>query len=114
MGDPLSRGEHYKKLAVKYRELAKFAQPAYLNDFYRGIAVRYAFMAQKVSERVNEKVGFTPERRVRPEPFDPQGQAEDVAIDVRKRREEVGGGPACTRELRKVRDGGVLVRIGLR
>ena len=49
-----------------------------------------------------------------PEPFDPQGQAEDVAIDVRKRREEVGGGPACTRELRKVRDGGVLVRIGLR
>ena len=111
MRDPLSKAEHYRKLAVKYRELAKFAQPAYLGDFYRGIAVRYAFMAQEASERAN-KDGFTPERRVRPE--SPQGQAEDVAIDVRKRREEVGGGTACTRGPRKVRDGGVLVRIGLR
>jgi hypothetical protein len=78
MRDPLSRAEHYRKLAVKYRELAKFAQPAYLGDFYRGIAVRYAFMAQEVSERAN-KDGFTPERRVRPEPFGPQGQTEDVS-----------------------------------
>jgi hypothetical protein len=114
MRDPLSRAEHYRKLAVKHRELAKFAQPAYLGDFYRGIAVRNAFMAQEVSERANKEAGFTPERRVRPEPFNPQGQTEDVAIDVRKRREEVGGGTACTREPRKVRDGGVLVRIGLR
>jgi len=108
MREPLSRAEHYRKLAVKYRELAKFAQPAYLGDFYRRIAVRYAFMAQEVSE-----IGFT-ERRVRPEPFDPQGQAEDVAIDVRKPSEKIGGGPARTREPRKARDGGVLVRIGLR
>jgi Protein of unknown function (DUF2778) len=103
MRDPLSRAEHCRKLAVKYRELAKFAQPAYLGDFYRGIAVRYAFMAQEASERAN-KDGFTPERRVRPEPFGAQGQTEDVSIDVRKRREKVGGGHACTRE----------VRIGLR
>jgi hypothetical protein len=47
MRDPLSKAEHYRKLAVKYRELAKFAQPTYLGDFYRGIAVRYAFMAQE-------------------------------------------------------------------
>ena len=60
-------------------------------------------MAQEISERANKEVGFTPERRVRPEPFNPQ--AEDVAIDIRKQREEVGGGPACTREPRKVRDG---------
>jgi hypothetical protein len=53
MRDPLSKAEHYRKLAVKYRELAKFAQPAYLGDFYRGIAVRYAFMAQEASERAN-------------------------------------------------------------
>ena len=106
MRDPLSKAEHYRKLAVKYRELAKFAQPAYLGDFYRGIAVRYAFMAQEASERGNNEV--------RPEPFNPQGQAEDVALDVRKRREEVGGGLALKREPRKVRDGGVLVRIGLR
>jgi hypothetical protein len=102
MRGPLSRAEHYRKLAVKYRELAKFAQPAYLGDFYRGIAVRYAFMAQEASERAN-KDGFTPERRVRPEPFSPQGQVEEVAIGVRKRREEVGGGTASTREPRKVR-----------
>jgi hypothetical protein len=50
--------------------------------------------------------------RFAPGPFNPRGQ--DVAIDVRKRREEVGGGTACTTELPKVRDGGVLVRIGLR
>jgi Protein of unknown function (DUF2778) len=99
MWDPLSRAKHYRKLAVKYRELAKFAQPAYLGDFYRGIAVRYAFMAQEVPERAN-KDGFTPERRVRSEPFGARGQTEDVSIDVRKRREKVGGGPACTREVR--------------
>jgi Protein of unknown function (DUF2778) len=113
MRDPLSKAEHYRKLVVKYRELAKFAQPTYLGDFYRGIAVRYAFMAQEASERAN-KDGFNPERRVRPEPFSPQGQVEEVAIDVRKRREEVGGGTACTREPRKARDRGVPVRIGLR
>jgi hypothetical protein len=93
MGDPLNRAEHCRKLAVKYRELAKCAQPAYLGDFYRGIAVRYAFMAQEASERAN-KDGFTPERR------GAQGQTEDVSIDVRKRREKVGGGHACTREVR--------------
>jgi hypothetical protein len=60
MRDPLSRAEHYTKLAVKYRDLAKFAQPAYLGDFYRSVAVRYVFMAQEVSERANKEVGFTP------------------------------------------------------
>jgi hypothetical protein len=113
MRDPLSKSEHYRKLAVKYRELAKFAQPTYLGDFYRGIAVRYAFMAQEASERAN-KDGFTADRTVRPGPIIPRGQIEDVAIDVRRRREEVGGGTACTRESRNARDGGVLVRIGLR
>jgi hypothetical protein len=41
MGDVVSRAEHYEKLAHKYHELAKVAQPAYLGDFYRGVAVRY-------------------------------------------------------------------------
>jgi hypothetical protein len=99
MWDPLSRAEHYRKLAIKYRELAKFARPAYLGDFYRGIAVRYAFMAQEVSERAN-KDGFTPERRVRSEPFGARGQTEDVSINVRKRHEKIGGGHDCTREVR--------------
>ena len=56
-------------------------------------------MVQEASERGN-KDGFTPERRVRPEPIGAQGQTEDVSIDVRKRREKVGGGHACTREVR--------------
>jgi hypothetical protein len=96
---PFEQSGALYKIAVKYRELAKFAQPAHLGDFYRGIAVRYAFMAQEASERAN-KDGFTPERRVRPEPFGAQGRTEDVSIDARKRREKVGGGHACTREVR--------------
>jgi hypothetical protein len=54
MQDPTSRAErkaqHYRKEAVKYHELAKFASPAYLGDFYRRIAVRYLFMAEDVSK----------------------------------------------------------------
>jgi hypothetical protein len=75
MQDPLSKAENYRKLAVKYRELAEFAQPTFLGDFYRGIAVRYAFMAQEVSERANRD-GFAPDHLIRGGP--------DVAIDVRR------------------------------
>ena len=71
-------------------------------------------MAQEASERANKEVGFSRERRVHPEPFNSQGQAEDVALDVCKRREELGGGLARTREPREVRNGGVLIHIGLR
>jgi hypothetical protein len=49
-----SRAERYRKLAVKYHELGKFARPAYLGDFYRGVAVRYTFMAQEASERAEK------------------------------------------------------------
>jgi hypothetical protein len=52
--DNLSKAERYRKLAVKYHELGKFAQPAYLGDFYRGVAVRYTFMAQEASERAEK------------------------------------------------------------
>ena len=62
MRDLLRKAEHYRELAVKYHELAKFAQPAYLGDFYRGVAVRYVFMAQEVSERAKKDVGFIAER----------------------------------------------------
>jgi hypothetical protein len=46
MQDPLNRADHYRNEAVKYHELAKYAQPAFLGDFYRRIAVRYMFMAE--------------------------------------------------------------------
>jgi hypothetical protein len=48
MQDPLDRADHYRKEAVKCHELAKCAQPAFLADFYRRIAVRYMFMAEDV------------------------------------------------------------------
>jgi hypothetical protein len=54
MRGPLSKAErkadHYRKEAVRYHELAKFARPAYLGDFYRRIAVRYLFMAEDVTK----------------------------------------------------------------
>jgi hypothetical protein len=59
MRDLLSKAEHYEKLAHKYHELAKVAQPAYLGDFYRGVAVRYVFMAQEVSKRAEKEVALT-------------------------------------------------------
>jgi hypothetical protein len=59
MRDLWSKAEHYEKLAHKYHELAKVAQPAYLGDFYRGVAVRYVFMAQEVSKRAEKEVALT-------------------------------------------------------
>jgi hypothetical protein len=50
-----SRAEHYRKLAVKYHELGKSARPSYLGDFYRGVAVRYVFMAQEASDLPKRK-----------------------------------------------------------
>jgi len=48
MTEPLTRADHYRKEAAKYQELAKFARPAYLGDFYRRIASRYLVMAEDV------------------------------------------------------------------
>ena len=50
MRSNLSRAEHYRKLAVKYHELGKFARPP-----YRGVAVRYALMAQEAAERARKQ-----------------------------------------------------------
>jgi hypothetical protein len=50
MQKPSSRAEHYRKEAAKYHELAKSAEPAYLGDVYRQVAVRYMFMAEDVSK----------------------------------------------------------------
>jgi hypothetical protein len=45
-------------LAVKYHEMAKFATPPYLGDFYRGVAVRYVFMAQELSQQAEKELGL--------------------------------------------------------
>jgi hypothetical protein len=46
MQDVASNAEQYRKEANKYGELARNAQPAYLGDVYRKVAVRYLFMAE--------------------------------------------------------------------
>lgn len=58
----LSRAEHYRKLAVKYHELGKFARPPYLGDFYRGVAVRYALMAREAAERARKQSELSTEQ----------------------------------------------------
>ena len=58
-----SKADHYRKEAVKYHELAKFARPAYLGDFYRRIAVRYLFMAEDVSKWAERQPDALPDQR---------------------------------------------------
>jgi hypothetical protein len=46
--DALSKAERYRTAANKYGELAKQAEPGYLAEVYRRIAVRYVFMAEEI------------------------------------------------------------------
>jgi hypothetical protein len=62
MQDAARRSEHYREKATKYHELAKHAHPPYLGEFYRGIAVRYIFMAQELSQHSERKRGPTGQR----------------------------------------------------
>jgi hypothetical protein len=59
MQNPVRRSEHYREKAAKYHELAKRAHPLYLGEFYRGIAVRYIFMAQELSQHADKEHGPT-------------------------------------------------------
>ena len=58
MRDLSLRSEYYRRMPVKYHELAKFATPPYLGDFYRGVAVRYVFMAQELSQQAEKEFGL--------------------------------------------------------
>jgi hypothetical protein len=62
MQNPLRRSEHYREKAAKYHELAKSARPAYLGDFYRGVAVRYGFMARELSQQAEKELKPTRQR----------------------------------------------------
>jgi hypothetical protein len=46
--DAASKAERYRKAANKYAELAKTAEPDYLAEVFRKVAVRYVFMADDV------------------------------------------------------------------
>jgi hypothetical protein len=63
MQNPSRRSEHYREKAAKYHELAKSARPAYLGDFYRGVAVRYGFMARELSQQAEKEIK-PPDKRV--------------------------------------------------
>jgi hypothetical protein len=62
MQNPVRRSEHYREKAAKYHELAKRAHPPYLGEFYRGIAVRYGFMAQELSQQAEKELERTRQR----------------------------------------------------
>ena len=61
MRNPLARAEHYRKEAAKCHELAKYARPAYLGDFYRRVAMRYLSMAQDILRQARERGDIVPE-----------------------------------------------------
>jgi hypothetical protein len=46
--DTASKAARYRTEANKYGELAKQAEPGYLADVFRKVAMRYAFMAEDV------------------------------------------------------------------
>jgi hypothetical protein len=48
--DLSTRAEHFRKKATRYQELAEFARPPDLSDFYRSYAVGYGVMAREGSE----------------------------------------------------------------
>ena len=59
----VSKAERYRKEANKYAELAKDAQPAYLGDVYRKVAVRYVFMAEDLLRRLERRRDAVSESR---------------------------------------------------
>jgi hypothetical protein len=64
MQDQLARAERYRQEAAKYHERAKFAEPAYLGDFFRQVAVRYMFMAQEAANGSTQRSEIASRRDV--------------------------------------------------
>jgi hypothetical protein len=57
--DAASKAERYRKAANKYAELAKTAEPDYLAEVFRKVAVRYVFMAEDAL-RAERQLGVLP------------------------------------------------------
>ncbi len=53
--DALSKAERYREAANRYSELAKEAEPGYLAEVYRKIAVEYFLIAADLSKRPGAK-----------------------------------------------------------
>ena len=63
--DAWSKAERYRQAANRYGDLAKQAEPGYLAEVFRKIAVRYMFMSEDVSrpERLTA-AGMKPQDKV--------------------------------------------------
>jgi hypothetical protein len=55
--DAASKAARYRREANKYGELAKRAEPGYLADVFRKVAVRYVFMADDVLRDAERRRG---------------------------------------------------------
>ena len=79
----VSKAERYRKEANKYAELAKDAQPAYLADVYRKVAVRYVFMAEELLKGPQRRRGADRMiSRLRPDPASVSKVKRNVYEDV--------------------------------
>jgi hypothetical protein len=55
--DSASKAARYRREANKYGELAKHAEPGYLADVFRKVAVRYVVMADDVLSEAERRRG---------------------------------------------------------
>jgi hypothetical protein len=53
--DAASKVERYRQEANRYGELAKQADPGYLADVYRKVAMRYAYMAEDLLRETDRR-----------------------------------------------------------
>jgi hypothetical protein len=53
--DALSEAERYRKVANRYGEMAKQAEPGYLAEVFRKIAARYAYMAEDLLRETDRR-----------------------------------------------------------
>jgi hypothetical protein len=64
MQDLSSKAEWYQKEASNCAELAKSASPYFVREIYRKVAVRYAFMGEKL-QKGHDRQGDVIERAAR-------------------------------------------------
>jgi hypothetical protein len=55
--DAASKVERYRRAANKYGEMAKQAEPDYLAEVFRKVAVRYVFMAEDALREADRRRG---------------------------------------------------------
>jgi hypothetical protein len=59
--DAASKAERYRKAANRYGEMAKEAEPGYLAEVFRKVAVRYVFMADDALNEARVRGDLVPQ-----------------------------------------------------